>query len=314
MERFKNILLYANSTTDNKTALKYAASLARKNKANLTVVDVIKEESTYTPILPESIKDFNLRDILHNERHEDLEHLVNPYKEHGTNIKVKVLFGIPFIEIIRKIVGTKHDLLITTPQGPGGMGEKLFGTTSMHLMRKCPCPVWAIKPEKETGLKRIMAAVKYDQLDKELNALNTKIMELAASLARSYRSELHIVHAWRLPGEKKFKNIRSIRQDEVDKIMKKTLETHKEWLEELVQKQAPSIPKDHVHQLKGKAGDLIPETAKKERIDLVVMGTLGRTGIPGLFIGNTAEKILLQIDCSVMAVKPDGFVSPVKSE
>ena len=41
------------------------------------------------------------------------------------------------------------------------------------------------------------------------------------------------------------------------------------------------------------------------------MGTVARTGIPGLLIGNTAESVLSQVGCSVIAVKPDGFVSPV---
>jgi len=38
---------------------------------------------------------------------------------------------------------------------------------------------------------------------------------------------------------------------------------------------------------------------------------MGRTGVPGLFIGNTAESVLHQVDCSVLALKPPGFVSPV---
>jgi universal stress protein E len=42
-----------------------------------------------------------------------------------------------------------------------------------------------------------------------------------------------------------------------------------------------------------------------------VMGTLGRAGIGGILIGNTAETILNRIDCSVMAIKPRGFVTPV---
>jgi len=46
--------------------------------------------------------------------------------------------------------------------------------------------------------------------------------------------------------------------------------------------------------------------------DLVVMGTVARTGIAGWLIGNTAEAILEQLQCSVLAVKPHGFVSPVK--
>ncbi|MEO0951113.1 MAG: universal stress protein, partial [Pseudomonadota bacterium] len=44
-----------------------------------------------------------------------------------------------------------------------------------------------------------------------------------------------------------------------------------------------------------------------------MVGTVGRTGIPGYFIGNTAEAILGRIDCAIMAVKPPGFLSPVVS-
>lgn len=54
-----------------------------------------------------------------------------------------------------------------------------------------------------------------------------------------------------------------------------------------------------------------PECATALGAELVVMGTLGRTGITGFVIGNTAEQILNQIDCSVLAIKPAGFISPV---
>ncbi len=42
------------------------------------------------------------------------------------------------------------------------------------------------------------------------------------------------------------------------------------------------------------------------------MGTVSRTGVAGLLIGNTAERILRQVDCSVLTVKPDGFITPVR--
>ncbi|ABM21246.1 MAG: universal stress protein [Gammaproteobacteria bacterium] len=47
-------------------------------------------------------------------------------------------------------------------------------------------------------------------------------------------------------------------------------------------------------------------------IDLIVMGTVGRVGIPGLIIGNTAESILEQAKCSVLAIKPEGFKTPIE--
>ena len=62
---------------------------------------------------------------------------------------------------------------------------------------------------------------------------------------------------------------------------------------------------------KGHPDDVIPDLVRHSDIDLVVMGTVGRTGIPGLFIGNTAEEVLGQIDCSILAIKPPGFESPV---
>ena len=48
--------------------------------------------------------------------------------------------------------------------------------------------------------------------------------------------------------------------------------------------------------------------------DIAVLGTLSRGGVDGLLIGNTAERILRQVDCSVLAVKPEGFRTPLRFE
>ena len=70
-------------------------------------------------------------------------------------------------------------------------------------MRKCPCPVWVMKPAQGKRFARILAAVDtgVTDLDTEHHALNTKIMDLATSLAEQEQSELHIVHAWEMFGE-----------------------------------------------------------------------------------------------------------------
>ena len=90
------------------------------------------------------------------------------------------------------------------------------------------------------------------------------------------------------------------------------------WLREFVEKccrpfgeEASRYLKPEFHLVQGPAQDVVPNCAKDLGAELIVMGTVGRTGIPGFFIGNTAEKILTRIDCSVLAVKPAGFVSPV---
>ena len=48
--------------------------------------------------------------------------------------------------------------------------------------------------------------------------------------------------------------------------------------------------------------------------DLVVVGTAARPGITGLIVESTGEAITKSLDCSVLVVKPPGFVTPVGAE
>lgn len=58
----------------------------------------------------------------------------------------------------------------------------------------------------------------------------------------------------------------------------------------------------------------MPELARHQRINLLIMGTVARTGISGLVMGNTAEQILDDVGCSMIAVKPPGFRSPLEGK
>ena len=61
------------------------------------------------------------------------------------------------------------------------------------------------------------------------------------------------------------------------------------------------------HQLPG------DEETLARAVALLGMGTVSRTGIASLFIGNTTESVLRQVECSVLAVKPAGFDMPITS-
>lgn len=177
----------------------------------------------------------------------------------------------------------------------------------MHLMRKCPCPVWAIKSTSDVTFPRILVAVDPDPEEKENIVLNKRIIEMSASLAEMQKSELHIVHAWDL-----YEKSMTISKHTMDKINEEVKTMHKIWFEGLLRKHNIDLPETQVHLIKGEASIQIPRFVREKDIDLIVMGTVSRTGIPGFFIGNTAEKILYRVDCSVLAVKPDSFVSPVE--
>jgi nucleotide-binding universal stress UspA family protein len=64
--------------------------------------------------------------------------------------------------------------------------------------------------------------------------------------------------------------------------------------------------------IRGPTPDAISSFARDNHVDLIVMGTVAKTGVSGLLTGNTAEQTLDQIRCSILALKPSGFVCPIQ--
>jgi nucleotide-binding universal stress UspA family protein len=316
MKRFKQILYYADAAADerSRSALERAADLTLRNRGRLTVLGVVQLPSDLhllAPALPEA----DLWDLAMQDLRERLEQLVEPVRQKELRLDVEVRIGTPFIEIIRRVLAHGHDLVMMSAEGGrGGLKGLLFGSTSLHVMRKCPCPVWEIKPGPHRRFERILAAVNPDPCDEDHPGVSTQIMQLATSLARLEGSELRVVHAWDHPGEELLRGPARLPADEVDKIVRDTGATHQAWLNELLARHPLGGIRHDVHLLRGEAAEVIVELAAKNSIDLIILGTIGRTGIPGLFIGNTAETVLGQVDCSVLAVKPEGFETPVRLE
>lgn len=306
MTNFKRILLVFEGKLGEDSVLKTAVAHSKRAKANITVVAVIEKKPGFKEI----------QEMIVEESLKHLEAYVRPVKKKGVKIGVKVLIGTPFLEVIREVLKDKYDLVMINAEGAGAPKRGFIGSTTLHLMRKCPCPVWAIKPKKGIKINRVLAAV--DPVDPEQsdadvrNGLNVKILDLAATLARSEGSRLDVFHAWSLYGESIIRHRMGVQKDELGLMLKKTRENHKRWLDQLLKQVHVPGSQMRVHLLKGEPGSLIPIFAKEKRTDLLVMGSVGRIGVPGFLIGNTAEKILHQVDCSVLAVKPDGYVSPVK--
>jgi nucleotide-binding universal stress UspA family protein len=225
--------------------------------------------------------------------------------------RIDVLFGVPFIKIIQQVQLQGHDLVIAAAEGKGGLNERLFGTTSLHLMRKCPCPVWIHKAGRTARYGRILAAVDLFEPDPTKEYLNSKIMELSTSMAEMENADLHVIHVWNFVGEKVLLGRGRMTRTDLREVISEIREQHRGALEDLVKRHpAPSI-RSASHLKRGDPGEIISEFAGKIRANLIVMGTVSRRGIPGLLIGNTAEGVLQRVNASVLTVKPEGFVSPV---
>ncbi len=319
---FKRILCIVDPLRTADTVLGRAVSLAQNNQATLTVASVVPRVVAGIGMPEGGPISADLQEAVIADAQQQLENLVTPLRPQIA-IHAVVLTGTPFLEIIREVVRNGHDLVVRAAEDPDWL-ERLFGSDDMHLLRKCPCPIWLVKRSPSKSYRRILAAVDIDadHPNHELGTrhkLNTNILELAFSLALSDFAELHIAHAWEAIGESALRGAFLSRPEaEVLTYVEQVRRGHDEGFDDLLNDFIQSQGNDAVqflsptkHVLKGPPQVEIPALAKSLAADLVVMGTVARTGIPGFFIGNTAEAILEQIECSVLAVKPEGFVTPV---
>ena len=325
MKRFKNILFVTDSRLTGGDALERAVSLAENNQASLTIIDVAERITAGIGMPNGGPISSALQAATVSEHSQGLETLVDPYRKR-IEIQTMALTGVPFLEIIREVLRNGHDLVIKMPETRDWL-DRLFDSDDMHLLRKCPCPVWIIKPGAPKTYRRILAAVDvhdaYPPAEQETRfALNHQILEMANSLALSDFAELHIVHAWHAIGESAMRGaLMHTPEDKIIAYVEEVRQQHAASLDGLMRDVTGKLGQDaldylkpQTHLLKGWARKEIPALAKRIEADLVVMGTVARTGVPGFIMGNTAETILEQIDCSVLAIKPPGFVTPVTLE
>jgi nucleotide-binding universal stress UspA family protein len=298
MKRFKNILAVYNESIGADGVLSQAAALAKENGARLTLADIA--DASHLPSA-----------VVH-ERSRRLARIAAALQTEGLGkVDSHVLLGTPHLEITRQVLAAGHDLVIASSEGGTFLRTVFYGDTATELMRKCPCPVWILKPDQALPYRRILAAVDLD-MDNASNAeLNVKIMDLAFSLAASHRSQLHIVHAWEVVGKDIDTLMSEIRDNTREELLAKHRAVHSAALEKLLSRYTFGNVDHEVHLMRGLPERKIVEVVGSRDIDLIVMGTASRTGISGFLMGNAAEAVLEAVRCSVMTVKPKGFVCPV---
>jgi universal stress protein E len=251
-----------------------------------------------------------------------LHDLVRQANKENVEADYKQVAGKGWLEIIRQVLRGKHDLVVVGTRDITSFRRMLLGNTSMKLLRRCPCPVLVTRaptfasgvlgagahrgPEVPT-LNMLVAT--------DLKAASENALRLAIALAGSMNAQLHVLHVV----EYKLADVCNIglpdaKQDQYRrKVRTQAQEILQTQLDKTEYQKLGSRIEIHL------AGDVgIPDVAiqhfiQVHNIHLLVMGTIGRGGIPGIMIGNTAERLLPELHCSVLAVKPPNFVCPVES-
>lgn len=315
--KINKILCVVDPLSSAETAIKQSVYLAHAHQSDITFITVPNPIKTW----PFDEVD-NAQFIAHHKQ--NIEQTIRSIAP-DLAPNILVADGVNFIEIIKAVIRNDIDLLVKCAEDKDWLSS-LFGSEDMHLLRKCPCPVLMLKQGHDARFTDVLVTADInddlEEQDKTLvqNQLNQKVLKQSLAFCLPELTNMHIGGAWEAYGET-FYQSGALSNLSQDKILHYVEETHHDCIDKLdslvktlkdeVGEKTFSCLNIRQHLVKGDAIDEIPALSKQLNADLVVMGTVGRIGIPGLFIGNTAESILEQVDCSVLAIKPDGFKTPI---
>jgi len=294
VEKIDKILLAVGLAEGQEACYGQAVKMARDSKARLKIVHTIpRRDDDKLQTMRETALE-KLRALTAPSIPEDLPH------------EYDILVGNPAVAVTQEVVRNGHDLAMVIPNNRRQFLGMTFGSTTLRLMRVCPCPIWAIKPPANENYTSILAPVAYKE--GSADELNRRILDLAFSLGRRDGATVHVFHSWDSYGWDVDPN--PVEGSPEELRYRKRIQ----WFDELVKPYGLDHRSENVVFLQGDPGELIPENAERMQHDLIIMGTICRSGLSGFFMGNTAERILLKVSCSVLALKPDKFETPVKPD
>jgi universal stress protein E len=291
MDRLTSIIAGVDFTPGSAAALAQAVRIAGWNQARLQAVHIIETlvamdlQGGMTPYVQE------IEDGLTAEARASWATFGNDIP--GKNsIEFDVAINNPLAELIRRVNDRKADLLVLGSHGtsPGPTP----GILAAQAVRRVPTRVLLVRDKHAGPFKTIVACVDFSETSRDA-------LDAAVRLAAQDGAALHILHVFHPP----WSRLRS-----ANKVPDYAAPLKAALLEQLKSFATPGRPElewskasfDVVEATGHGTG--ITDFVRSQGCDLVVLGTRGRTNLRDVLMGSTAERVVRDAPCSLLAIKP----------
>ncbi|PCS22536.1 universal stress protein UspE [Candidatus Enterovibrio escicola] len=309
MNRYTNLLVAIDPDHEEQPAFTRALDIAKKSSVTvkITLFLAIYDLSYEMTSILSSDERQSMRCGVVCQRRQWISSLVSKHTTNEVNISNHVVWhNRPYESMIAQVFNDEHDLLIKVTHKHAKLGAVIFTPADWHLLRKCPCPVLLVKGLGWPENGKILTAVNVSSENEAHILLNNKLIDESKAMSKLLNAEVNLVNAYpatpvnvtiELPERNPASYTDGVRDHHL--LAMKAL------------RQKHSINEEQTFCQEGLPEDVIPEVAKKLDAGLVILGTTGRLGLSAFFMGNTAEHTIDQLNCDVLAIKPDGYVSPL---
>jgi universal stress protein E len=221
------------------------------------------------------------------------------------NCKTILRFGVAWEELAKESATGHYDLVVVGTRAKARASSMLFGNTSQKLLRYCPSPVWIVNPAELRDVRDVAIAT-------DLSVASMPALNMAVTVARAIEARLHVIHVVEF-SDSRYLALAGIIEEQLDAIESRlSTKAYESVQDQLYQTDFRTLPHGvKIEILSGATDAEIPEYVTNHSIDLLVIGTHGHSGLSGLLLGNTAERILPGLRASLLAVKPAGYHTPV---
>lgn len=154
----------------------------------------------------------------------------------------------------------------------------IFADSKWGLLKEANCPVVLVRDNAKPVRKVVLAAVNFQASRINQEALNKNILQKGLFIAESYGADFHVVNAY----------IDSLLYPDRGRLAKQT-----------------GLDSSNTHVQQGYTDEVISKVAKQVDADVVVIGTLGQTGLTKTRRGNTAERVISALDVDVVVVNSE---------
>lgn len=267
-------------------AIEHATAIAARTNAELHFLHVqVFNRDTYGWSSVPDVQD--IEKIIGELSRRDLDKLVTTVPRPVVTEVIRDISEAPAILHYAKV--RDIDLIVIGTHQRKGVSRMFLGSVSAEVLRHSPVPVLAVGPEhalRAEGYRRILAPIDFS--DSSVAALRQ-----ASELARQHDAQLTIMHVVEPPKALPY----LIEVESTDVLRKRAIKVLDEWLAKLDLAQAPQEKAVII----GSADEQIVSVAREQDSDLIVMGSVGLSGLSRLLLGSTTERVLRNAPCAVLA-------------
>ena len=248
-------------------------------------------------------------------RDEQLERIAERLRAGGLPVRTDVRWDYPDHDgIVREVLRRRPTLLVIQSSRRAWASRLVLTQTDYKLIETCPCPVLLIKNAAAYVAPVIVAAVDPARAHDKPASLDDGILAAASMMRDALRGSLQVFHAtasWEATVRAR-PELRDLPRVELEDVQAAYRNAIRERV--LALARPHEVSDQHVEVIEGEASELLPRIARGHGAALVVLGAVARSRVGRALIGHTAERVLDELECDVLVVKPPGFRTSVRQE